>query len=272
MKPVDCHRGRLELLFDGGEERRRHVANYLDDVFRTAFMGFNERAELSQAFLALTWSREDHGPVGTIQVNEDGDVIVPTLGRGLIQTDGLDVFQVQRIDGFGHIVMDDAPQAGIRDLDMTRYGIDRHLSNEAHDNLLKKQGKPAAFPGPWGFDASDSMFRAIDPRQSGCEVTVMLEEVEMPPREFLEVVSLARGSALGTRIQRSAVGTDLQVELGWRMVGIKTLAHNFPGRREAEAQGKDFFSLHGSPPKGGLSKLIEVGQFHIKRRRTINMC
>ena len=231
-------------------------------------MGFNERAELSQAFLALTWSREDHGPVGTIQVNEDGDVIVPTLGRGLIQTDGLDVFQVQRIDGFGHIVMDDAPQAGIRDLDMTRYGIDRHLSNEAHDNLLKKQGKPAAFPGPWGFDASDSMFRAIDPRQSGCEVTVMLEEVEMPPREFLEVVSLARGSALGTRIQRSAVGTDLQVELGWRMVGIKTLAHNFPGRREAEAQGKDFFSLHGSPPKGGLSKLIEVGQFHIKRRRT----
>lgn len=35
------------------------------------------------------------------------------------------------------------------------------------------------------------------------------------------------------------------------MVGIKTLAHNFPGRREAEAQGKDSYSLHGSPPKGG---------------------
>jgi hypothetical protein len=97
----------------------------------------------------------------------------------------------------------------------------------------------------------------------------MLEEVEMPPRELLEVMSLTRDSALGTRIQRSAVGTDLQVELGWRMVGIKTLAHNFPGRREAETQGKDFFSLHGSPPEGGLPKLIEVGQFHIKRRRTI---
>ena len=99
----------------------------------------------------------------------------------------------------------------------------------------------------------------------------MLEEVEMPPRELLEVMSLARDSALGTRIQRSAVGTDLQVELGRRMVGIKTLAHNFPGRREAEAQGKDFFSLHGSPPEGGLPKLIEVGQFHIKRRRTFKL-
>jgi hypothetical protein len=52
------------------------------------------------------------------------------------------------------------------------------------------------------------------------------------------------------------------------MVGIKTLAHNFSGRREAEAQGEDFFSLHGSPPEEGLPKLIEVGQFHIKRRRT----
>jgi hypothetical protein len=153
---------------------------------------------------------------------------------------------------------------------VTRDGIDRHLSNEAHDNLLEKQGKTAAFPSPWGFDTSDPMFRAIDPRQSGCEVAVMLEEVEMPPREFLEVMSPARGSALGTRIQRSAVGTDLQVELGWRMVGIETLAHNFPGRRKAEAQGKDFFSLHGSPPEGGLPKLIEVGQFHIKRRRTTN--
>jgi hypothetical protein len=61
-------------------------------------------------------------------------------------------------------VANDAPQAGIRDLDVTRYCVDRHLSNEAHDNLLKKQGKTAAFPGPWGFDTSGSMFRAIDPR------------------------------------------------------------------------------------------------------------
>jgi transposase-like protein len=45
---------------------------------------------------------------------------------------------------------------------VTRHGIDRHLSDEAHDHLLKKQGKTTAFPGPWGFDTSDSMFREID--------------------------------------------------------------------------------------------------------------
>ena len=53
---------------------------------------------------------------------------------------------------------------------------------------------------------------ATEPRQSGREAAVMLKEVGMPPREFPEVVSLARGSAPGTRIQRSTVGTNLQKE------------------------------------------------------------
>jgi hypothetical protein len=58
--------------------------------------------------------------------------------------------------------MDDAPQAGIHELDVTRDGIDRQLSNEAlttggSDNLLKTKGKTTAFPGPWGFDTRDSM-------------------------------------------------------------------------------------------------------------------
>jgi hypothetical protein len=97
---------------------------------------------------------------------------------------------------------------------------------------------------------------------------MMLKEIEMPPRILLEVMSLARGAALRAWIQRSTVGTDLQVKFGRRKGCIKTLAHNFPRRCKAEAQGKDFFSLHGNPPKGGLPKLIEVGQFHIKRRRT----
>ena len=162
--------------------------------------------------LALAGSREDHGLVGTVRVDEDGDVVVFTPGHGLIQTDGLEFPEVQRSDGLGHMVANNAPQAGIRYLNVRRDGIDRHLSNEAHDNLLEKQGKTAALPGPWGFDTSDSMPGATEPRQSSHEVSVMLEEVEMPPREFPEVVSLARGSAPGTRIQRSAVGTNLQGE------------------------------------------------------------
>jgi len=53
-------------------------------------------------------------------------------------------------------------------------------------------------------------------------------------------MSLARGAALRTWIPRSALGTDLQMEFGRRMGCIKTLAHNSPRRRQAEAQGKNF--------------------------------
>ena len=52
------------------------------------------------------------------------------------------------------------------------------------------------------------------------------------------------------------------------MVCIKALAHNFPGWRETKTQGEYLFGKHGNPSEGGLSKLGEVGQFHIKRRRT----
>jgi len=58
------------------------------------------------------------------------------------------------------------------------------------------------------------MLRAIDPRQSGGEAAVILEEVDMLPHEFFEVMSLARSSALGTRVKCSAGGTDFLVELG----------------------------------------------------------
>jgi len=51
-------------------------------------------------------------------------------------------------------------------------------------------------------------------------------------------MSLARGAALRARIQRSVVGTEFQMELGWRMVGIKTLAHNFPGRLRPRPKAK----------------------------------
>lgn len=100
-------------------------------------------AQNDQAFLALARRSEDLWLFGSVQVDEDGNVIVSTLRRDLIQADCLELFQVQRGDGFEHIVADNAPQSGFRDLDMTSDGIDRHLANKAHDKLLEKQDKMA---------------------------------------------------------------------------------------------------------------------------------
>ena len=51
----------------------------------------------------------------------------------------------------------------------------------------------------------------------------MLEEVEMPPREFLEVMSLARGSALGAGIHRSGAAPISR----WSMVGIWSVSRRW---------------------------------------------
>lgn len=164
VEPIDCHPGGLELLLDGGKERRGHVSDNFDNVLRTTLMGFDERAELRQAFFALAGSCKDHGLVGPVHVDEDGNIFVAALGGCLIHADRLEAFQVQCDDGFGHIVVKDEPQALVRDLDVTGHGIDRHLTDKAHDDLFEKQGEATAFPGPSGFDTSDSMLRAIDPR------------------------------------------------------------------------------------------------------------
>jgi hypothetical protein len=75
---------------------------------------------------------------------------------------------------------------------------------------------------------------------------MVLKKVEMPPRILFEVMSLAHGTTLRTRVQRSPIGTDLQMEFGWCMGSIKTLARNFPRRRKAKTQGKNLFSKHDS--------------------------
>jgi hypothetical protein len=83
----------LEFPFDGGEARRRHVADHLDADFKTTFIGFNERARLGMALPTLAGNREGHRLAGPVQVDEDDDIVVPTLERGFIQIDGLGAFK-----------------------------------------------------------------------------------------------------------------------------------------------------------------------------------
>jgi hypothetical protein len=58
----------------------------------------------------------------------------------LIQANGLEALQVQCGDGFGNIVVYDAPQAFVCDINVVGHGVDRHLADEARGHLLKKQG------------------------------------------------------------------------------------------------------------------------------------
>lgn len=80
--------------------------------------------------------------------------------------------------GLQDVVRHDPPYPLVGDADVTRHGVDRHLSGKKHDRLLEKQGESAARPCPWDIDALEAMFRASHSGDTGLDQAVMLEEVE----------------------------------------------------------------------------------------------
>jgi hypothetical protein len=79
--------------------------------------------------------------------------------------------------------------------------------------LLEKQGEPAARPSPWDIDALEAMLRASDSGNPGRNQAVVLEEVEMPPTEFREVMGLTGNAALRAGIALASRGLDLEAKL-----------------------------------------------------------
>ncbi len=54
------------------------------------------------------------------------------------------------------------------------------------------------------------MFRTVDSRNSGRNQAVVLEEVEMPPRELLEVMGLTGITTFWARVENTPGGFDVQ--------------------------------------------------------------
>jgi hypothetical protein len=73
------------------------------------------------------------------------------------------------------------------------------------------------------------MFLALDPGDLGREVAMMLEKVQMPPGEFLEVMGLAQLPAPGTGEPGSSISADANMQFIRRLISIKPLINNFPG-------------------------------------------
>src|SRR6266481_748869 len=86
----------------------------------------------------------------------------------------------------------------------------RHLARQDQRRLLEQQRKTAARPRPRHRHPLDPVIRAIDPRHPCRDEAVVLEEVQVPPGEALEVVRLAGPLAVRAREQRATVGDHLE--------------------------------------------------------------
>ena len=89
-------------------------------------------------------------------------------------------------------------------------------------------------------------------RHPGSQIAVMLEEIQVPPSELLEVMCLAASTAGRTGVGGTPVGTKDQVEFMGCLLGVQTLTQNLPGVSQAQPQGEDVFCTHSGPPRGSL--------------------
>jgi hypothetical protein len=116
------------------------------------------------------------------------------------------------------------------------------------------------------------MLGALGARHTGVQVTVVLEEVQMPPRLLGKVMGWAGLAALRTGIETAALGLDIEVQAVGRHGGIQVLVLEDPGRFQAQAEGQNLGAVHAMPPV-----VVEViswpssgGEFHTQGRRALN--
>lgn len=108
----------------------------------------------------------------------------------------------------------------------------------------KKKGETAAGTRPRYCNPSQAMLRTPDARDPGRDQAVVLEKVEMPPSVFFEIMSLAKCTALRTRVKRSSFSLDIKTQLTRRLLKVQRLTNDFPGGGQSKAQCQQIICVH----------------------------
>src|SRR5690554_6076499 len=228
-----------------------------------------EGAEGLDGFLAVAWDGKDHRLPLALHVEKHRHVALAAPGRGFVDADGGYVAQIQLPEHAANVVVDDAPQSLIGDLQLPGDGQHRHLLDQRHGGLLEQQGEVAARPRPGHLDALDAMLRALGARHAGVQVAVMLEEIQVPPGLVGEIVSRTGLAALRAGVEAASLGLDVEIQPMGRYGSIQVLILEDPGRLQAQAEGQNLGAVHAIPPVvvEAISWPSSGGEFHTQRRR-----
>jgi len=182
-------------------------------VVRIAAMSRQEGAEGLDGVLAVAGDGEDHRLLLALHVEEHRDVALATSGRGFVHSDGGHVAQIQLPQHAANVVVHDAPQPLVGDLQLPGDGQYRHLLDQRHGGLLEQQGEVAAWPSPrYLYYALDAMLRALGAGHAGVKVAVVLEEVQVPPCLVGKVVSRTGLAAVRTGVEAAPLGLDVEIQ------------------------------------------------------------
>jgi hypothetical protein len=113
-----------------------------------------------------------------------------------------------------NIVIQNPPESGVMLFDNIGNGFYRHRLGHHHNERLKQQRKTAPRTSPWNLHGLDATIPTIYTGNTGCQIGLVLEEVQMPPLVPLRVVCTASLSA--------AVGTGKHTAPGEINLNVQT--------------------------------------------------
>ena len=117
-----------------------------------------------------------------VQVHEEGEVLMPGAQAGLVHSDPPNVLVAHLGAGLARVVMDHAPETRVVLTDDPRHGRHRHALHEREHQRLEEEGEAATGAGPGHLRELDPAARAGHPWDAGMQVSLVLEEVQVPPR------------------------------------------------------------------------------------------
>jgi len=181
---------------------------------------------------------------------------VAAAGRGLIDAYLSDGGMVSLSAGRIHVMVEDAPNQSVMFPNQTRSSQDGHGLGELDDEGFKQQGEAGVGPGPGYIYTVYAAQGTLDAWGAGVEIGLVLEEVQVAPREDVGVVGLAGSGAEGT----SKGGAAREVEVDVEASGFdgETAMINQPGWQQPQGRLEQFVFVQGSVRIAGSGQVAKA--------------
>ena len=239
---VEGEGGVRKMVADAFDESFRHIDADLGNGLGISLMGLEVLGEGGDG--GGIFAGSDEQDFSLVQIDEEGNVILAAAGGGLIDADLSD----GRMVGFAtrriHVMIDDAPHAGVVFTDQSRDSQDGHGLGELDNEGFKQQGEAAFGPGPRDGDAVDAAEGTFDAGRAGMEIRLVLEEVQVAPGERFGVVGLAVGGG-ADRARKGGASREVEEDVEAAGLDGESATVDEPGRQQTQSGLQELVFGHG---------------------------
>ena len=151
-------------------------------------------------------------PLG-IQIVHHGDVVVSAAQAGLVDADDAHLAHVLLLAGLAHVVLDAAPQLLVAHAQRSGGLANGQFPAHRQRQRFEQQREAAALTRPRHVHLRRlAAGRASHTRHIGVQPSLVLEEVQMPPRALKPVMHLLCSRTAGRTRQQRLLALDIEVD------------------------------------------------------------